>query len=108
MSNVIRKVRTGKGEALGYSFTCPGCGRYHVIPVEHLLKPGGPKWTFNGDMARPTFSPSVLAYRHTYAPRCHFFLRDGQIKFLGDSGHALAGKTVPLAPVEDPTVETDH
>lgn len=31
-------------------------------------------------------------------PRCHSFIRDGQIQFLGDCGHALAGKTVALPP----------
>ncbi|MGC4033677.1 MAG: hypothetical protein QM754_18485 [Tepidisphaeraceae bacterium] len=30
--------------------------------------------------------------------RCHSFVRDGQIEFLGDCTHELAGKTVPLEP----------
>lgn len=27
---------------------------------------------------------------------CHSFIRDGQIQFLSDCTHALAGQTVPL------------
>lgn len=29
---------------------------------------------------------------------CHSFVFDGEIRFLGDCTHALAGKTVPLEP----------
>jgi hypothetical protein len=28
--------------------------------------------------------------------RCHLFMTDGQLQFLADSEHALAGKTVPM------------
>jgi hypothetical protein len=103
------------------AFDCPGCGEVHVLPVG----PSGdgqqrPIWGFNGDFARPTFTPSVLATNghhmqgHTkpdcwcnYESRtgkpapfkcgvCHSFVIDGQIQFLGDCTHALAGQTVPL------------
>jgi hypothetical protein len=66
-------------------FHCPGCECAHGPD-------GG--WTFNGDMARPTFSPSILV--RTETSRCHSFVKDGQIEFLPDCTHALAGKTVPL------------
>jgi len=78
----------------------------------------GPRWGFNGDFERPTFTPSVLCRRTTADPPvtpenldewrrapwpqvqvetvCHSFVRDGQIQFLGDCTHALAGQTVPL------------
>jgi hypothetical protein len=32
---------------------------------------------------------------------CHCFIRDGQIQFLLDCTHALAGQTVPLPPIDD-------
>ena len=86
----------------------------------------GPSWQFNGDYDRPTFAPSVLVTSGHYTPshpgpecwctynerhpetpssfrceRCHSFVRDGQIEFLSDCTHALAGRTVPLtAPPE--------
>ncbi len=61
-----------------------------------------PSWEFNGDYDRPTFQPSVLV---TWGPPenrakhvCHSFVTEGQIQFLGDCTHALAGQTVPLPP----------
>lgn len=83
-------------------FWCPGCDGAHMVRVASTDLPGG--WTFNGNHERPTFSPSILV---TYngpdagiddAPPavCHSFVRDGQIQFLGDCTHALAGQTVPL------------
>ena len=99
-------------------FWCPGCDSAHMISDA----PG--RWTFNGDFDRPTFSPSVLVTTGHHVPdfgsrnrnscwctydaehsgepsgfkcaRCHSFVRDGQIQFLGDSTHALAGRTVDI------------
>lgn len=84
-------------------FWCPGCAGAHMVRVEGE---GRPCWGFNGDMEAPTFTPSVLV---TYngsdagvddAPPaiCHSFVTAGQINFLADSTHALAGQTVPLPP----------
>lgn len=98
------------------SFFCPGCKREHDILI------GEGEWTFNGNFAKPTFSPSVLlATGHHFstwkqgqpcwctfnaehsddpAPfecvRCHSFVTDGRIQFLSDSTHALAGQTIDL------------
>lgn len=101
--------RTSTGEV---SFWCPGCNEAHVL---------NSRWTFTGTEECPTFAPSVLVTTGhftsgfkagdecwcTYAKehpgeqfylcsRCHSYVRDGQIQFLGDSSHALSGKTVPL------------
>jgi len=32
---------------------------------------------------------------------CHSFITDGQIKFLGDCTHELAGQTVALKPFDE-------
>lgn len=86
-------------------FRCPGCDDNHQIHVG--------TWTWNGDLDRPTFSPSVLVGgvqwgdesgfykpRHTVAAgqpiTCHSFVTDGRIQFLGDCTHDLAGQTVDL------------
>ncbi|TAA42479.1 DUF6527 family protein [Pseudoxanthomonas winnipegensis] len=86
------------------SFKCPGCGLHHTLSVGPSDRP---RWDWNGSMERPTFSPSILAsmpWGQGKVPKvCHSFVRDGQIEFLGDCTHALAGKTVALAPY-DPTV----
>lgn len=102
------------------TFWCPGCDQAHMI--RHGDGPG-PRWGWNGSAESPTFTPSVLvrgtkmtergradydAWRDAGFPRpapeqfdsgptvCHSFVTDGQIKFLGDCTHALAGQTVPL------------
>jgi hypothetical protein len=94
-------------------FYCPGCERMHSVWTQ-----GPVVWQWNGDMVRPTFSPSILISQEEGTPpvtpenleqwrlkpwpqtqvtkRCHTFVKDGQIQFLGDCTHALAGKTVPL------------
>ena len=95
------------GHQAGFTFRCPGCDGVHQVWTKTTRPNGG--WTFNGDMDRPTFSPSVLV---TYdgrdadgkdvgfgpgpPSRCHSFVTDGQIQFLGDCSHALAGQTVSL------------
>jgi hypothetical protein len=122
----------GVGEA-GYSYWCQGCKERHSIPTE------GPKaWTFNGDMERPVFAPSVLVRTGHYAShykagdpcwcthnaemkaageepsgfeckRCHTFIgcngaQPGEVVFLGDCTHALAG-TVQAFPDLPPHTE---
>lgn len=76
---------------------CPGCDQAHGFDSR--------RWSFNGDASRPTFRPSLIV---EYGPnergtgsaavRCHSFITDGQIQFLADSTHALAGQTVDLQP----------
>jgi hypothetical protein len=81
------------------SFVCPGCERRHHLPVNRHERPS---WSWNGDVERPTLSPSILATldRPTRSEVCHSFVRDGRIEFLGDCTHALAGKTVDLPEIE--------
>ena len=85
-------------------FHCPGCKRGHYVQVKLKNASQGPLWSWNGSLEQPTFSPSILV---TYdgpdagkdgAPQavCHSFVKDGQIQFLDDCTHELAGKTVPL------------
>lgn len=74
---------------------CPACGAPHQCDK---------RWTFDGNMERPTFAPSVLvtadwtheAKRRGSPDRCHTFVRAGQIQFLSDCTHKLAGQTVDL------------
>ena len=90
----------------GVIFWCPGCERPHRVGVE---APAAVLWEYNGDPDRPTFKPSVkITYNGKDAGQvredgrcappsiCHLFVTDGQIQFLGDCTHALAGQTVEL------------
>ena len=70
-----------------FLFWCPGCEAMHGYDPK--------RWTFNGNMERPSFTPSLV---NTYPDGkvCHLFLTDGTIHYCGDSYHALRGKSVPL------------
>lgn len=89
-------LRTVEGGRL--LFWCPGCACAHSIRIG---EGEGPRWQVNGNYDRPTFAPSIFVnppgpYFNPGSPVCHSFVRDGQIQFLGDSTHHLAGQTVPL------------
>lgn len=106
------RVRT-TGDCI--TFRCPGCGDNHTVPI-----PPHPRaWGFNGDLERPTLTPSLLVRSGHYGEAwkqgdpcwcgkdlgfscycCHSFVRDGRIEFLSDCTHALAGKTVDLLDVD--------
>lgn len=86
-------------------FFCPGCDSPHMVSIP----PKPESWGFNGDLERPTFTPSVLVtYDGTDAgqdrgdgdpappARCHSFVTDGRIQFLSDCSHGLANQTVDL------------
>lgn len=95
-SGILRRAEGGR-----LLFWCPGCDGAHAVNVG---SGPGPRWGFNGDHERPTFIPSVLVrYNGDDAGKdgappavCHSFVTGGQIQFLGDCTHALAGQTVPL------------
>lgn len=110
-----RGVLREMGDGL-VAFHCPGCGELHMINTDATDRPA---WSFDGNYDAPTFAPSILVrgkrritdneYRRIMAGEkielpertCHSFVRGGQIEFLGDCTHALAGQTVLLAPMND-------
>ena len=94
------------------SFHCPGCGMRHTVSVG---QGGGPRWDWNHDYVRPTFSPSILVSWEEPSDNpayfddrekdkhhiCHSYVRDGHIQFLNDCTHERAGTTVPLPTIGD-------
>lgn len=101
-------LKYGSSALAGYYFRCPGCMDEHHIDLT---------WSFNGNVDRPTISPSVLVTGPTTVQNadyewtgkyvmgannepipmvCHSFITDGNIQFLTDCTHDLAGQTVPL------------
>lgn len=93
----------------GYFAHCPGCDTWHHIAVETPLA-NGARWSFDGNLEAPTFSPSLLIrtgravdphfVREDGDPpeTCHSFIRAWHWVFCGDSTHELAGQTVPMVP----------
>ncbi len=75
---------------------CPGCDAAHALNV--MSTRGEPVWFWNGSLDSPTFTPSLLAMGEK---RCHSYIKDGKIQFLGDCDHDLKGKTVPLPELPD-------
>ncbi len=101
----IRHVKNTEGVHYGYEFRCPGCADTHVIPT----LPHERGWGFNGDEARPTFTPSILVHPHGFLKEdgsvgqtflCHSHVTNGRIIYCSDSTHALAGQTVDLPDLE--------
>jgi hypothetical protein len=69
-----------------YCFSCPGCDTVHCF---------NNTWTVTGVEGSWTVAPSILVTSHT-GGRCHSFIRNGKIEYLGDCTHKLAGQTVTL------------
>ena len=100
----------GDGDFYAVTIKCPGCGHSHSLPtdwvpegrVESKYNTGKPHWQFNGNLAKPTFHPSILAWWEDGETKhvCHSFVANGCIQFLDDCTHALAGKTVDLPEIE--------
>ena len=86
----IHHWKDGKGEER-FFFFCPGCKITHAFDQ---------RWEFNGDLEKPTFSPSLLTEYPYGNPskdvRCHSFVREGKIQFLSDCTHELKGQTVAV------------
>lgn len=120
MGVIGKKLRGLEGGLV--SFRCPGCDEFHQVRVEGE---GRPRWGYNGNPDAPTFTPSILVRSGHFVPgyrkgdpcwcscdeedpafhckQCHSFVTDGQIRFLSDCSHSLAGQTVELPDLqEDP------
>lgn len=90
MGQVLRQVDGG------YEHWCPACGGVHMIAVSEPF-PNGARWSFDGNLDKPTFRPSVrIRWGQRLESCCHYWLKAGQIQFCKDCTHALAGETVPL------------
>lgn len=124
MGQLSKYLRQGDGFL---TFYCQGCKGPHTIAVR---KEPHPCWSWNGDAEKPVFSPSILvtgvqpltdAQHATWVAggglpdpvpmRCHTFVgcngaQPGEIIFLSDCTHELAGKVMPLA--ELPPYMTDE
>ena len=80
----------------GREFWCPGCEETHTIDL---------RWNFNNDYEKPTIYPSLRIreldskYREI-GTLCHLWMDDGELTYLMDSQHKLAGHTVEMVDVD--------
>lgn len=91
--------QVGKGL---YKIFCAGCNTVHSIWAKPSEYPH-PVWGFNGNLDKPTFTPSVrITWPEqkedgtTFNHCCHFNIVDGRIEFCGDCTHALSGQVLEL------------
>ncbi|EIZ8938119.1 hypothetical protein MQ524_002514 [Salmonella enterica] len=115
MSDRAKKTSDGK-----LRFWCPACKVNHVVGIIHGKNK--PVWNWNGDAEHPTLSPSVLVKSGHYVDGhtgecwcnylaehpeedpadtfhcgiCHSFVKNGEIQYLPDCTHEMAGKTISL------------
>lgn len=118
--------RGDQGQPLyeGLTFWCPGCKHAHSITTQVFDGKGRPSWSWNGDAEKPVFGPSILCTTGHHATKespencatckeckadgeptacsiCHSFVgcngaEPGQIIFLSDCTHELAGRVMAL------------
>lgn len=82
----------GYAAGAGYAHFCPGCKLMHGFACDAPFS-NGCRWTFNGDLDKPTFSPSMNIGDNW----CHYLLTNGMLIYTpGNKGHSLSGRTVPL------------
>lgn len=104
MARLSSKLRSWKGGGKeGIMHWCQGCKSAHVYITNN--GGSGPQWTWNGNIDKPTLSPSMRSFitkrDGTQRTLCHYFLTDGMIEFLSDSGaHEFRGKH-PLEDIPD-------
>jgi len=97
-----------------FTIFCPGCKCGHGFRTANCIEPDGlndddkdlfkNKWTWNGDFENPTINPSLNVLhkigtnngKAVYETRCHSFVKDGKIQFLGDCKHGMANQTIDL------------
>lgn len=98
----------------GFMHRCPACGCSHVAFVRPM-RPGGPTWKFDGNVEKPTFSPSLKHTWGRYADPsyegeefdcdhesgiCHYSIEAGRLRFYDDCTHEFAGQTVDMPAYE--------
>ena len=96
-----------------YKVKCPA-GHYHYINT-NVPNQQNAQWKFNGDLEKPTFTPSINERTGYYVDKdvkgdedylrdnsyhCHFVITDGKIYFCGDCSHGLKGMTMELPDID--------
>lgn len=122
----VKVITIGAGEYYGVSILCPACLWSDGRPQRHVLKTKwtpagfvrsldadkGDQWDFNGDLDRPVFTPSLRCWYGSSDDvdgiynNCHSFIGHngalpGQIIFLSDCTHALAGQVRDLPEIDE-------
>ena len=97
-----------------YTWYCPACDEMHPLPDG---------WSFDGNLASPTFSPS---FKHTgarfplyteegvgegekFSWICHYIITAGKVAYCGDCSHDMKDVTIDMPDLPiwycDPSIE---
>lgn len=87
-------------------FHCPGCNTLHPYRVKGDAT-RGPIWGYNENVDKPTFTPSLLVSSSRPESRCHLFVTDGRIQYLGDCFHELKNTTIDMMDIPEPEIWVD-
>lgn len=104
MKSMIRHVDDHGKKYDCLAFVCPGCINMmggtglHMLAVNTTVK--SPSWDWNGDLEKPTLTPSILTGRGS-DKICHSYLTDGKFVFLDDCNHELVNQTVEMLDLPD-------
>lgn len=84
-------------------FWCPACDTPHQY---RIAGPEEPIWKFNGDLDKPTFTPSLLMQWNAVGDQplqiCHLFVTAGIISYCNDCTHPLRGHTIEIPDLPAP------
>ncbi len=101
-----RYVYCEPAEATHVELHLPGPISHRHIPVlvgMSKTRDGTGCWSWNGDVEKPTLRPSILNdFRPHDSLVDHLWITDGQVIFLSDCSHELAGQTLDLLDTEAP------
>lgn len=99
---LVRRVGSIGVNLSSIAHWCPGCADMHDFAVFEPLH-NGARWSWNSDLAFPTFTPSMLIRIGPYTcdntqriDICHYFLSKGVLEYLTDTTHNLRGQRKPL------------
>lgn len=114
MKAQIRRVDDHGVHYEALTFVCPGCVAMvsgtglHLLPV-NCAGIKDPSWTWDGNLYRPTVTPSILTKYGTEKELiCHSFLRGGVFEFLSDCTHSLVGKHVDMPDLPDWAIKENN
>lgn len=93
-------------------YKCPACG-WHGIPVKVNVKEDN-SWQWNGNLDKPTITPSVNHYYPESAYeqhpglkryRCHYIITDGIMNFCADCTHDKSGQSIIMVDYTDEEIK---
>lgn len=81
----LRLAKDSEGKQY-YHFWCPGCDCFHGF---------NDTWTLEGGIDNPTVNPSLLSTDNE-GNVCHMYIKKGQIHYLSNCTHSLAGQILDM------------